>query len=319
VGEDVSLHRRLAVMTIRQVGSCLQQERCGMAQLVAATCQFPVVGEIRKNRDRMVRMMRDARAAGAHVAHFCECSLGGYAGKEFASFDGYDWDLHRACVRDILHAAGKIGIWAIVGGNHRLIGAHKPHNSLYIVNSRGRLVDRYDKMFCTGADQNSGDLKHYSPGSHFSVFNIRGITCAALICFDFRFQELYRELYRRGVKVVFNSFHNGASKPAELKKSNIWGTIVPATLQTYAANNGMWISASNTSRKASCWPGFFVQPDGVITGRLVNNRAGMLLSKIETGRKFYDPSAPWRDRAMRGIYHSGTLVRDRRSSDRLGI
>ena len=38
--------------------------------------------------------------------------------------------------------------------------------------------------------------------------------------------------------------------------------------------------------------------------------------EIDQDKPFYDASCNWRDRAMRGIYHSGRLVRDRRSSVR---
>jgi hypothetical protein len=78
----------------------------------------------------------------------------------------------------------------------------------------------------------------------------------------------------------------------------------------------MWISCSNTSARESCFPSFFVRPDGVATGRLRLNRAGVLISTVDTREQLYDSSVAWRDRAMRGVFHSGTLVRDRRSRDR---
>ena len=32
-----------------------------------------------------------AAASGADLVHFSECALSGYAGVEFASFEGFDW------------------------------------------------------------------------------------------------------------------------------------------------------------------------------------------------------------------------------------
>ncbi len=116
---------------------------------------------------------------------------------------------------------------------------------------------------------------------------------------------------------MFHSYHNGHMKRSKLRRNgNIWGVIVPPTMQAYAANNHLWISANNTSARESCWPSFFVRPDGRITGRLPNNRAGVLITTIDTKARLYDASSAWRDRAMRGIYHSGTLVRDPRSKMR---
>ena len=49
-------------------------------KLVVATCQFPVGADARRNLGYVRRQMRTARERGAHVAHFCEGSLSGYAG-----------------------------------------------------------------------------------------------------------------------------------------------------------------------------------------------------------------------------------------------
>ena len=96
-------------------------------------------------------------------------------------------------------------------------------------------------------------------------------------------------------------------------------TMVKATMQTYAANNYMWISVNNTTRRESSGSSFAVRPDGLVDGRLPLHRAGVLLSTIDTRKQFYDASEAWRGRAMKGVYHSGTLVRDPRSADRTTV
>ena len=87
-------------------------------------------------------------------------------------------------------------------------------------------------------------------------------------------------------------------------------------MQAAAASSHVWISCSNTSAKESCWPSFFVRPDGVIIGRLRRNRPGVLISNVDPAEPLYDSTIAWRERAMRGIFHSGKLVRDERSEDR---
>ena len=286
-------------------------------KLTIATCQFGVTADIRRNLAFVERQMKAAKRRGGQVVHFSETCLSGYAGVEFKSFRNFDWELLTENTHGIMALAKQLGLWVILGSSHQLTGKHKPHNCLYIINDHGRLVDRYDKMFCTGdPSQKGGDLKHYSSGSRFCVFTIGGIRCGTLICHDFRYDELYREYKKQGVQLVFHSYHNAHDSAAKLRKYNIWGTIVPATMQAYAANNHMWISANNSSEPASCWASFFVRPDGVITGKLTNNRPGVLISTIDTTAKFYDASKHWRKRAMCGVYHSGTIVRDARSRRR---
>ena len=119
-------------------------------KLKIATCQFPVSRDLERNFQYVVRQMQYASEQGAHLAHFSETCLGGYVGVDLPSFDHYDWDLLRQCTEAIADLSRKLKLWVILGSNHRLTGRHKPHNSLYVINNRGSVVDRYDKMFCTG-------------------------------------------------------------------------------------------------------------------------------------------------------------------------
>jgi hypothetical protein len=54
----------------------------------------------------------------------------------------------------------------------------------------------------------------------------------------------------------------------------------------------------------------------VTVARLRRNRAGVAVVTVDTGQDLYDSTAAWRDRAMAGQLHSGTLVSDPRSRDR---
>jgi len=289
-------------------------------KLIVATCQFPVDGDVERNLRFILRQMKTAKARGAGVVHFPESALSGYPGVDMESFRDFDWDRLQKATRQVMTLAATLGVWVILGSSHRLSGRHKPHNSLYIIDDRGRIVERYDKMFCTGErDGSTGDLKHFSPGDHFCVFKINGIRCGAMICHDFRYPELYREYKRRGVQLMFHAYHNVRRNPAKQRKLNIHGIVVPAGMQVDAANNYMWISATNSSRRASSWASFFVQPNGIIVGSLRKNVTGVLINTVDTSQQFYDASSAWRDRAMRGIYHSGVRVRDPRSEARTSL
>lgn len=301
-------------------------------KLTVATCQFPVSADIRKNLAYVARQIHAAKDGGADVVHFPEACLSGYAGTDFASFEEFDWSLLKACTEEILNLARECGVWVVLGSSHRLTGTNKPHSSLYIINDRGELVDRYDKMFCAGdRSETSDDLAHYSPGSHFCVFTIQGVRCGVLICHDYRYPELYREYKRKGVQLMFHAYHAGNISPERWQEMRVYasdtlgrvnpmqtipGITMPAAMHTAASNNYIWISCSNSSAKQSCWPAFFVRPDGVVTGRLRRNVTGVLISTVDTDASWYDSTAAWRDRAMNGVFHSGTLVQDERSDER---
>jgi len=301
-------------------------------KLRVATCQFDLGGDVRRNARAILRQMRSAKRRGAHVAHFCEGALTGYPGVEFESHADVAWDEVGSAARRIADEAGRLRLWVLLGASHRLSGSHRPHNSVYVIDAGGRLVDRYDKRFCPGApDGTTEELAHFSPGDRPVVFEIRGIRCGVLACHEYRYPELYRDYKRRGVQVVFHSFHAGNADAAALRtmreqvgrrhhRLNQGSTLpeitMPASMVAAAASSHVWISAANTSARESCWPAFFVRADGVVTGRLHRNRAGVLLSTVDTKEKLYESTRHWRDRALRGVLHSGTLVRDPRSSSR---
>jgi deaminated glutathione amidase len=176
-----------------------------MSVLVVATCQFPVGHDTDRNLSWVKRQMSRAAQRGARVAHFPEGALSGYAGTDFPTFGGFDWDRLDRATEELREHARTLGIWTVVGSAHRFSDIRRPHNSLYVISDSGEFEARYDKRFCAGgSDEQSGDLAHYSPGGHSSTWSIDGVLCGALICHDYRYPELYREYSSIGVELVFH-------------------------------------------------------------------------------------------------------------------
>ena len=147
----------------------------------AASGHLPVPRWRRHPHQRRLDPPANARgtAAGRRTGTLPECALSGYAGTDLPSAADLDWDLLHKETDSILALAKELGVWVVLGSNHRLSGDHKPHNSLYVINSQGQIVDRYDKRFCTDTD-----LRYYSPGDHFVTFGLNGVKCGLLICYD---------------------------------------------------------------------------------------------------------------------------------------
>lgn len=303
--------------------------------LNVATCQILTGFDIQQNLTQVLDQIKAAKAQDADVAHFPEACLSGYAGIDLDSFVDFDWAQLQNATEQVMALARELNIWVVLGSSHRLSGDHKPHNSLYIINNVGKIHDRYDKLFCAGDESGEvGDLAHYSPGNHFCVFDIKGVRCGTLICHDYRYPELYREYQQLGVQLMFHSFHAGNIKPDfyqfmqqqvgfdkfEINPANtIPGITQPAAMIASASNNYMWISCPNSGTRSSCWGSFVVRPDGIIADKLPRHKAGVLLTVMDTEAEFYDSTVAWRDRAIKGVYHSGELVQDARSDDRTAL
>jgi len=271
-----------------------------------ATCQFPV-GELVPRNARAIRQFcLKAKKADAEIVHFSECALSGYVGVDFPSFEGYDWALLKQETQKVMAWAGEMGLWIILGSTHPLTEPNWPHNCLYLINPEGKIADRYDKRFCT-----PGDLEHFTPGDRFVTFTINGIKCALLICFDLRFPELYRELYKLGVQCVFQSFYN-----ARQRGPSVHTHIMRQTMQCHAATNHFWVSMTNSCGYYSPYPSCFIQPDGVIAAQLRPNRTGMMVNTVDLNQEFYDPMAGFREMALAGRFTNGEgEIDDPRSKD----
>ncbi|MHC4174656.1 MAG: carbon-nitrogen hydrolase family protein [Planctomycetota bacterium] len=274
--------------------------------LKIATCQFAVSRSIKRNSRIICEFLRKAKKARADVVHFSECALSGYVGTDFPNFAGYDWHLLKEETQKILTLAAKLRLWVVLGSTHKLTEPNKPYNSLYLISPAGKIVDRYDKRFCT-----PGDLRRLTPGNRFAYFTINGVKCSLLICFDLRFPEIYRQLYKQKVNCIFQSFYN-----ARQKGPSVHTHIMRQTMQCRAATNHFWVSMSNSSGYYSPYPSCFIQPDGKIAHQLRPNRPGVMVNTVDLNKKFYDPMADFRDMAIKGKLSNGLeTLKDRRSKN----
>ncbi len=273
-------------------------------QLTIATCQFPVSNDIAKNLSFIIKHIKTATQKGADIVHFSESSLSGYAGIDFQDYEQVDEAILSESLHKIREFSAQMKIWVIVGG-HYFEGKNRlPYNCLWIIDNRGEIVKRYDKRFCTGK---KGEEEHYyyKAGKEAVQFVVNGIRCGVLICHEWRYPELYREQHRHGAVILFQSWYDGNQTVKEYqKKGKDLGSLIIGTVRGYAANNRLWISASNTSKRESSFASFVVQPDGKIFNIAKRNIAMVLVSKIDLGKTFDDPSKPWRERAMQGVLHS---------------
>ena len=282
----------------------------GKRTLKVATCQFAVGASIKRNSLAICELLNKAKKARAEIVHFSECALSGYVGTDFPNFEGYDWQMLRDETEKVMALAAKLKLWVVLGSTHRLTEPNKPYNSLYLIGPDGGIVDRYDKRFCT-----PGDLRRLTAGDRFVNFQINGVKCSLLICFDLRFPELYRQLYKQKANCVFQSFYN-----ARQKGPSVHTHIMRQTMQCRAATNHLWVSMTNSSGYYSPYPSCFIRPDGKIVRQLRPNRPGLMVNTVDLNRKFYDPMADFRDMAISGkLNNIRQAVNDPRSRNRTNL
>ncbi len=80
-----------------------------------ASCQFGVSGDVGANCAQICEFMRKAKDGDADIVHFSECALSGYAGTDFETFEGYDWQLLHVETQKVMSLASDLKIWVVLG------------------------------------------------------------------------------------------------------------------------------------------------------------------------------------------------------------
>jgi len=239
-----------------------------------AASQFPVSGDIIRNGRFIQAQMEEASGKGVQVIQFPETSLPGYGPKHFKSFQSYEWDILDHHTRKICDLARSLDLWVVLG-SMRQVKRQSPKNCIHVISNAGEVVGSYDKQRLYNWEK-----EYYSPGNEPLVIEINGFKCGFLICYDNCFPELY-DVYRdMEVGLLFHSFHNAGNRGVTSIKD-----LMLANLIVRAADNQMWISASNSSKRYSPLSACIVRPDGSMV-RSRRNVAGMVIDdypKAELG------------------------------------
>ena len=191
-----------------------------------AVAQTEVTTDPGVNGTAVRAAMRQAADQGARLVHFGEGALSGYAGAAKPYYTG--WHIDWAAVTEELHRtmafAAELGVWVVAGGNHQLSGDHRPHNSLWVINDRGELADRYDKRFLSHTDHG-----FYTPGDHACTFEVDGFRFGCLVCIEVNFPELWMEQRALDVDCVLFSTFSG-------------DPVFEVIARAHAAVHGFWVS-----------------------------------------------------------------------------
>ena len=263
-------------------------------KLVLATSQFAVDSNIEKNLANIKKQIKIASGKGVDIIHFPECCLSAYAGIDFHQFTTEANEKIQAGIAKICELPQCHNIWVIFGTHLFERDTQKPYNSLFVINNSGKIEKRYDKRLLSGFDK-----KWYKEGEEPGIFSIYGVKCGLLICHEWRYPELYRQCYKLGVDLLFQSWYDGNYSEKEYQEDgkNL-GEVIPGFVRGNAANNKLWISASNTSKKQSGFSAFVAQPDGGVLGKLKRNTSGVLISEIDFDVEYLDLSSHLRDKVI---------------------
>ena len=120
----------------------------------------------------------------------------------------------------------------IVGGSVATKRADKFFNTMYVANRTGKIVAEYDKAHLFKL---MDEHLFMNAGQSTNIFELDGIICGGVICYDLRFPEWIRTHVLNGAKIMFIP----AEWPA--KRIDHWQLL----LQARAIENQCFIVAVN--------------------------------------------------------------------------
>jgi predicted amidohydrolase len=252
--------------------------------------------------------MRRGADQGARLVHFGEGALSGYAGAAKPYYSGWriDWAPVAEELRRTMALAAELGVWAVVGGNHRLSGDHRPHNSLWIINDRGELTDRYDKRFLSRSEITG----LYTPGDHDCTFEVDGFRFGCLVCIEVNFPELWMRQRALGVDcVLFSTFSEDP--------------VFEILARAHAAMHGYWVSTALPAQCAPATPSAVIGPHGYALRHARADGPDVICVDLDRTDPALDvalnKAQPWRGVARAGDIYAARRVTDARSTDRTSV
>jgi predicted amidohydrolase len=271
--------------------------------LTLATAQSHISADVMENGKEIRRLMLAAHNQGATIIHFPEGALSGYTKSQIKNWEDVDWDallIEKHCVADY---ARKLGLWVVVGCNHRLTPPNRPHNSLYVISAKGELVTRYDKQFCS----NTEITRFYSPGCGYCVFEVEGWRFGCALCIEIQFAELFLRYAELNIDVMlFSSYSEDA--------------MFGIQAQGYAASHNFWFSFSVPAQVSHNLSSRLIAPTGSIQSAAIPSRSEVIVNELDVDRLEWNialkHAKPWRARAREGQIYRNRYAVDPRSEEK---
>jgi predicted amidohydrolase len=275
--------------------------------------EIPTRSNVERAGESVHAAMHEAAAQGARVIVFHEGALS-YPHKRKisqvaeevgpADWARADWDALEDQVRKVCVWSRELSIWTVLHAPHRLTEPSRPHNSMYVIDDRGAVVDRYDKRYLSDTEVRW----LYTPGARPVTFDVDGYRFGCALCIEAAIPDVFTEYADLGVDCVLYGT-SGVNDTNDLH------------LRAHASLSGIWIAVADQWRDDGSYCIGVIDPRGSWSGRCPDrsvvvhdlDREDPELVGAQFGRR-------WRVLARsRELYADSLRPDDRRSLDRTTI
>lgn len=244
--------------------------------------QFSVVGNVNDNMKIMKKAIKVATCKGVRLLIFPECSLTGYPPLTIQSCEDINFDEVEKCFYEFRKLSIEYNIFIIIGSVTRDEG--KYYNSVVTFSPYDYEIKPYHKRALWGWDR-----ENFTEGNNIGVLKIDEFKIGVRICFEVRFPEYFRELYKENTDFNIVLFYDVSSSD-DIERYE----LIKSHLRTRAVENVSTIVSVNATRPYETAPTAVFDSSGKVVFELERNSEGLLLYDFqrkalsfgEEGRKF---------------------------------
>ncbi len=248
--------------------------------MIIGAYQFAVSGNIEDNMNVIELAVESAACKGVRLLVFPECALTGYPPHDIPDSSAIDPVVLSKAVERLQLLANACDMILIVGSITP--DRDKYHNSALVIQP-GKEIIAYHKRALWGWDRDN-----FVPGERAGIVEIDGLKIGIRICFEVRFPEYFRELYREKTDLNVILFYDVSDWDDVGRYDLIRGHI-----RTRAVENVTHTLTVDTIRPYQTAPTALYDRSGGTLVELERNREGLLLYEFhlapldfgEQGRK----------------------------------
>lgn len=238
------------------------------ALMIIGAYQFAVTGKIKDNLKIIKKAIIEAASQNVKLLVFPECALTGYPPRDIASSDAINFHEVEVSLKQLQDMAVSNTMHIVVGSITKNEGRH--YNSA-VVCTPDRKQIMYHKRALWGWDKDN-----FCAGNSLGVFQIKDMKIGIRICYEVRFPEFFRELYRENTDLNVILFYDVSdhddTERYEMIKSHI---------RTRAVENVCHTLTVNTTKPYQTAPSALYNKSAYSLAELKRNEEALLLYDLQ--------------------------------------
>lgn len=241
--------------------------------------QFSGSSNINDNYKAITRAIEEASHNKVRLLVFQECATCGYPPVETSKINNIDFQVLNSIMHEIRLIAKENNMYIVLGTIRR--NSSKYYNSLHLISPTGDIIGNYDKRMLWG-----WDMDNFTKGDTQGIYQIDDIKVGFRICYEVKFPECFRELFKSNVQLCFVSFCDVLEQDS-IERYN----IIKSLLVARAVENVMTIISVNSISKYQTAPTVIIDFKGNIVNEAPRNQECLII---------YDYNSPIMDFSAKG-------------------